>query len=158
MCARGNTVGISNRFIVAFLRKAKANFMGVFPINKCPIIALKKKRKATLIINTSPSYLEFGHFVTVLKIRDKIMYIDPLCLNQYVPLLQTLFALPVFYLVNPIQSINSDYCGFYSILFVLHQTYTPTLHLDFIVSNQQVELRTNDKLCIKYIKQIIKCM
>jgi len=156
LCKMG---GITNNYIESFLRPLTKHFIGVFSANNLPNNLLKTK-KFSLICNHDKLGEEGSHFITVLHCGFCIIYIDslgqPCTINDIRNFLLS-FHLPVFYNARQLQSINSSFCGFFCILYVL---YFDKLFDNFVYSSKLVfnvnELSSNDILCIKHIIKLLK--
>ena len=149
--------GLSNIFIINTLQKLNLPlFDGVFSNNNIPLYLLRKNN-FLFICNTKPSHEKGEHFLLFYKKRGVLYIYDSLSLPleilpKSLKIFLNLFSNIQIMTPNPIQSINSNYCGFYCIFFTL-----------FIHSNPKIKLLpfspsliNNDKICMKNIYILLK--
>lgn len=144
---------ITNIFIEDILFKISNLFKGCFSSDNIPT-SLQFHDKFAIICNLSTAISPGSHFVVIIYDKNKIMYIDPLGLNSFIPTISNFllrFNVPIFVNTNQIQSRNSSFCGFFCILFVIAYEKNVLNDLRFYVKN----LSQNDELCIKYLEEII---
>ena len=151
--------GITNNYIEQFLRSVTKNFIGVFSANNLPK-NLTKTENFTLICNHDKVGEAGSHFITILHCGFCILYIDSMgqpCRIGSIQNFMWSFQLPVFYNSRQLQSINSSFCGFYCILYVLYfdQLFNSIAQPSKLVFNLN-ELLSNDMLCIKQITKLLK--
>lgn len=146
--------GLSNDSLEFFFKKAKIPIQGVFSINTIPNHIWNKKRYC-FIVNTSPNFIKFGHFITIIKNPNHVLILDPLALNLWNNFILHKSNLPIIVLHTPIQSSNSAHCGLYSMVFILYYFYRPQFMLEFYTGYSDYKLKENDNLCAFYIKKII---
>ena len=146
--------GIGNGEIESYLNDLVPQFNGVFPSDLIPS-HLWKKKNYMFIVNTSPSSLSWGHFVTIIRRSQTCFFLDPLALNLYDSLITLDTQCKLVILSEPIQAASSHLCGYYAILFILYHFCSPPFRLDFYSGSDATQLLKNDKLCVKYIK---KCL
>jgi hypothetical protein len=153
--------GITNNYIEDFLRPLTTNFIGVFSSNNLPQ-NLPKTKTFSLVCNHDKVGEAGSHFITVIHCNYFILYIDSLGLLCTISDIRNFlfsFELPVFYNSRQLQSIDSSFCGFYCILYVLYfdnflETFVSPSKL-FFNSN---ELSFNDALCINHIVKLVKSL
>lgn len=146
--------GVSNHYIESILQPVCKKFCGVFSSNTIPMQLLDQDT-FSIVCNFSKVQEPGSHFVSIISLSDRILYIDSLGLICVVPEIRaflTKLKKPLFFNTKPIQAANSKFCGFYCILFVLFFEESVPLKLKFRKDN----LLANDALCIKYIKQWLK--
>jgi hypothetical protein len=151
--------GISNNYIDSFLRYVTNNYIGVFSANNLPK-NLHKTETFSLICNHDKVGEAGSHFITIVHCGTCIMYIDSLgqpCPIDDIRNFLWSFQLPVFYNSRQLQPTNSSFCGFYCILYVLYfdklfNSIVPPSRLIFNVK----KLSSNDMLCIRQIKRLLK--
>ena len=148
--------GVTNNYIEGFLRPLTNHFIGVFSADNLPT-NLSKTKTFSLICNHDKVGEPGSHFITVVHLGFCIFYIDSLglpCRIDDITNFLGSFQLPVFYNSRQLQAIDSSFCGFYCILYVLYfdkmfESIGFNSKLVFNLDN----LALNDKLCIQ---QIIK--
>ena len=59
-----------------------SNFLGVFAVDQ--VCSLKSNQVGTIIVNTDPSYLPGGHWISLFLGDKDIFVYDPLCLYIYI--------------------------------------------------------------------------
>ena len=143
--------GIPNIFLEKYLKNAKIPFDGVFSINKIPE-KIWRKKYFSFIFNTSPDIVPVGHFVTVIKTKYHVLYLDTLALNQHSNFIEHKCKYKVLTLRRPIQDEQSMHCGFYSMLFILYNHFKPPFMLQF--TENPNNLYTNDSKCMMYLDRI----
>ena len=146
--------GISNSNLFTFLRKHNTPIHGVYPIDKVPSY-IWKKPSFIIVVNTSPHFIKYGHFITLIKTKGKAFYIDSLALNQNLIFFEKKMRRKLVTLNTRIQAVSSHFCGGYSILFILFYFKKPSFSLDFYTGTNERKLMGNDYLCAKYIEWCI---
>jgi len=145
--------GISNIYIHSILKKTVTNFDGVYSCNNIPSKLLKQSTFC-VVCNLAKENEPGTHFITLIKQARKLLIYDSLALSLtlYPVALKKLFTLykPVIMCSTPLQTINSTFCGFYCILFVLRYNYP------FIKITPFSTPKINDNICIRNIEKIIK--
>ena len=132
------------------------SFQGVFSSDILP----KEIQNGCLITNLSENG-EFGtHFVTIVIKDHSILYIDPLGMKCEVEDIQSFLKKSkrsVLYNTEQIQSMFSNECGMFCMLFCLYfdQCYIMKKRAPFplIFSKNREE---NDKICLKYVNKLVK--
>ena len=126
-------MALSNLQIENFLRRYTTNFQGVFSCDNIP----KKVERVTnfsIVLNLSKENELGTHFITVLKFPTEIWYIDSLglwCENHHILKFLNLFKTKIYFNKRQLQSLTSNKCGFYCILFCLHFDHPSDLKLSF---------------------------
>jgi hypothetical protein len=147
--------GISNHFIEHVLKTYCIDFYGVFSANTIPVKLLKRE-KFSIVCNFSKATEPGSHFVTIIALPNRVLYLDSLGLPCAVSEISTFLLRlkkPVFHNRQQIQDGASKFCGFYCILFVLYfDGKKPSFNLSFVTG----KLLANDNLCITYIKRLLK--
>lgn len=154
-----NTHGISNIYIEELLRPLTTKFIGVFSANNLPKNLIGKKH-FSLICNHDNIGEAGSHFISIFHYGFFLLYIDsfgqPCAIDDIQNFLLS-FQLPVFYNSRQVQSINSSFCGFFCILFVLYfdQLFNFAVFPSKLFFNS-VNLSVNDMLCIDHILKLLK--
>lgn len=144
--------GITNIYIENVLRGQTNTFKGVFSCNNIPINFISEKH-ASIICNLAKENEVGTHFISIIQLPEFVIYIDPFgapCVNRYI--LNTLgkCGKPVFYNNKTIQSLCSNFCGYFAMLFIIHFDQNNTM-LCF-----SKDLYKNDALCIQYLVKKLK--
>jgi hypothetical protein len=153
--------GVTNKYIEDFLRPVTKHFIGVFSANNLPK-HLSKSETFSLICNHDNLGEAGSHFISIVHVGICILYIDSLgfpCTIDDIRNFLWSFQLPVFYNSRQLQSVDSSFCGFYCILYVLHFDQMFNYHVlpPKLVFNV-IELNENDMLCIKQIRKLLRNM
>ena len=135
--------GLSNVYIDDILRQKCKKYLGIFSSNTIP--SSLKNVSGSLIVNLSPAHSWGSHFVTILLLADRVLYVDSLgkkCENPSI--LQFLISTdrPIFYQSSSMQRPDSSFCGFYCMLVVTH------FEIFDKWSNPFQEENNNDVMCI----------
>ena len=144
-------------------------FLGVFPWNELPTGDIvraargteqgeeEEGRKVSFIVNIG------GHFVSVVVGRRSVIYIDsfaaPLLRAEVGALFSRLqrdakYARTVYVNQRQIQSLSSTFCGMYAVLFSLWYLVDPSRRPKQVFHDKS--LARNDKLCLAYLKEMIR--
>jgi len=152
--------GLTNVYINHIMHLFDNNFIGVFSADKIPDIYLKHRQ--SLIINLSKSKERGSHFIAFKKINNDLLYFDSLC-TFILPLEVRDFIsnqkdINLIYNKKPIQHIESTYCGYYCIGFILYMNYMTLT--DFLVKFyiNVNHLLKNDIIILELIKKYISEM
>ena len=127
-------------------------FIGVFALDKLP--KRKINTPASLIINTDVSKKNGEHWVALVIVKNQAYYFDSFGLQiidkEILRFLSTMKCKEVTYSKKCIQSINSNKCGLFCILFVklVKDKKQYESFLDMFLENQ---LRLNDHLVLEYL-------
>lgn len=145
--------GISNVFIDSILSPICHKFIGVYSANTLPNYNIPTT--FSLVCNLSPLGEPGSHFVTVISQKECVLYVDSLgftCVTPQISQFLHHLKKPVLYNTLQIQDFESNFCGFYCILFCLFYDKPRLLSLKF----SKTQLKSNDVRCIKFIQQILK--
>ena len=158
-------VGISNVYINAVLDQCKnlINWDGVYSSDNIPIHVINGEQNFAVIINLAAHDQVGTHFVVVIQMWKKMFIFDSLAMSR--PMLPESIkhwlnnkqAIDV--LNTPIQDLNSEFCGFYCIYFILWLSLPIPSKLinKYSVTNfDYTNLLLNDKKCIKMIVNMLK--
>ena len=146
--------GITNKYIESVLNPVCNNFIGVFSSDTLPTNL--KKEHFSLVCNLSKAEAIGSHFITIIGQSGKVLYLDSFGLPCIVKEIQRFLKMlnqPILQNAKQIQDIESKMCGFYCILFCM---YYDKLKFNFQLAFDDSKLLINDKLCVKYIKQLLK--
>ena len=157
--------GISNTLLERFGRNlCSEDFLGVFSADTIPQRQLIKRGRFIVIINLGEKKgkgdnIPVGHFVTVCADPSRLQYLDPYglpCLQPRVRSFVSQCNRPVYENLQQLQTLKSNYCGFYCLLFALYldrvrNRSTPRFALKF----DKHDLKKNDSLCMKYLKRLM---
>ena len=147
--------GISNNYIESILKPTCVDFHGVFSANTIPI-QLLQCQTFSFVCNFSRAAEPGSHFVTIISLHDRVLYLDSLalpCLVREITTFLRRLGKPVFSNSQRVQDLTSKFCGFYCILFVLYfNSKEPRFQLLF----ETRALLVNDSTCIEYIQRLLK--
>ena len=160
-----NKRGVSNIYLKSVLNKTlnRSAFTGVFSSNTLPIRKLNKSPDFFIIVNLSPTDAPGTHFVCLVKRRNTnvVMYYDSLALSlEFIApnLRSTIGKLEgkiVKMLQQPVQDVNSVFCGFFCLQFILSKS--PSFENDALLKRFSTsDLRQNDEICINNICTLIR--
>lgn len=150
--------GLSSKDLNKFGKKIIGKeFLGVFPSDIHPF-KINRKNSFFLIFNLSKYYQKGSHFIAIVKIKNKIIYFDPLgkkCSNIGILKFLLKTKTKVIYNTKKIQSDFSIFCGFFclSFLIAMSNNYSLTDYLNLFSESNFVN---NDKRCVEYIVNKIK--
>ena len=138
--------------ISRFLVNEKS-FIGVFALDKLP--EKKIKLPASLIINNDVSSKKGEHWVALVLTKNEAFYFDsfglPIIDRQILAFLSKQKYRKVTYSTKCIQSIYSDKCGLFCILFV-KIVKTQKKYKKFLKMFSEKNLYVNDQLLNIYLK------
>lgn len=145
---------LTSSFIDAYVKHYCKNFIGVFACNSIPQ-NLCEREDFTIICNLSPDTHQGTHWVVINANSRQIIYCDSFGFPpQQKEIKQFLKNCNRQILWNfaQLQDDNSNYCGYYCILFALffNENDEKLFRLNF-TSNFPL----NDKKCIEYINLIV---
>lgn len=149
--------GVTNQTIDAFCRHLCPEIhKGTFPSDMIPD-NISSFSLFSIIVNLGTlkrkQLIPIGHFVTIIKTKLHIIYIDPFglpCLQPDVIRFMMLCQCPVYHNNKQIQDISSNYCGMFAILFSCYFDRKPSFSMTF-----SAQYKSNDHKCITYLKKII---
>ena len=150
--------GISNIYIEGVLGELKLKYWnGVYSSDTIPQF---QEENFAIIVNFSKVNETGSHFVALARIEDEVFLFDSLATPKD-KLPRTIYNFmnqtKARTLLNfPIQDIISEYCGFYTIYFILLLSVSPKLRHKFSPSMfSLINLKGNDDICISLIQQMI---
>ena len=129
------------------------NFIGVFALDKLP----KKKvnRPVSMIINNEVSGEKGEHWVSLVMLKKQAYYFDSFGLQiidkQILSFLAKQKITKVIFSTKCIQSITSDKCGLFCILFV-KTVKNKNQYKKFLNLFSENQLSINDHLVVEYLK------
>lgn len=150
-------LGLTSEFIDKITKKICDRYYGIFPCDylEAEFSLLQKKHHFSLIANLSPSTMLGDHFITIIRKREKIFYFDSFgkdCTNLNILNFMKKFELPVYFNSIKIQSVQSNFCGFFCIYTCLkYDDEENEIQEKWFV--EENDLLKNDKLCINLIKK-----
>jgi hypothetical protein len=148
--------GLTNLFITAFLTKHSRTFQGTFSADSIPQ-KLSVRKRFSIVCNLSNENAIGTHFVTIIAFSHYVLYIDSLglpCFVRDIAEFLNVLRRPVFYNLMQIQHLDSSFCGFYALLYVLYFETRCKIKLEFSAE----QLLANDTLCVEYIMRIKRCL
>lgn len=96
-----------------------SNFLGVFAVDQ--VCSLKSNQVGTIIVNTDPSYLPGGHWISLFLGDKDIFVYDPLCLYIYISEYLKKFFIRMNKVLHfntiQIQRLDSVMCGYHALVF-----------------------------------------
>lgn len=156
--------GLSNIYLNEMLKNevhCSKTFIGVFSADNIDVDKLKFLSRFILIVNLSPQEYRGTHFVTIVGSPREIIYCDSYALtcNTSQVLHESLLKIGrniTHMLKYPIQSINSEFCGFFCVFFVCFFDYERFPIIKQLKNFSKHNLNENDAICMSNIKQLIK--
>lgn len=151
--------GVSNVFLDRFTRLVcSTNFKGVYSADYIPA-GLAALTRFTLIVNLGERRgvrgpLEVGHFVTIVGLPDKMLYVDSFglpSLQRHVDLFLKNCGRKVVCNERQLQQFDSVMCGLYAAMFAAYFDQERPFPLKF----DRERLERNDKLCVSYLRRLI---
>jgi hypothetical protein len=149
-------IGVSS-FSITNLLKNCPFFKGVYSCNQIPT-SLQAEFFFSIICNLSTADQKGSHFITIAAFKDYVFYIDSLgwkCFNPFIKQFLLSLNRTIFINQKQYQEYTSSYCGLYCTLHVLHFG-TPREYQRINKLVFSANLEENDKMCIKYIKKLLK--
>jgi hypothetical protein len=146
--------------ITNFLRNKAKIFQGVFASNNIPA-SLALQEKFAIICNLSPDSSPGSHWVTIYGQANAVYYLCSYGVIGYSTKNKSISSFlkkcrrPINFNWKRLQNDNSNYCGYYCILFVLLADRNRLTDIDLLSTYFTNNLANNDKNCITYIKQIL---
>lgn len=153
--------GLSNGLIRSFLsQNCGSDFKGVYSADRIPK-RLAAEGTFLLVVNLAKEREADGHFVCIAASRAALLYLDPYglpCVQRDVLSFLRRCMRPVKFNARPLQRTESNYCGFYAILFALYLDNSSPWrkNRNFALSFHTSDLSKNDKICVGYIKRMLK--
>lgn len=132
-------------------------FEGVYPADHIPPSLTHRKRDFCIIVNLSELNFPGTHFVAIMKKKNSVLYFDSAGMPCFIPEICKFiatFKLPIKSLHKKLQSDQSVYCAFYTILFCLvHEGISK-----YVFHTVKKELHKNDQLVVSYVVNAVKRM
>lgn len=147
-----NNEGITNIYIQFILSKYCPKYQGVYSSDSIPS-KLAKLEEFGIVVNLSDADEKGTHFTAIISQKTHALYIDSYgkpCDDNDICKFLTKLGKPVFFNTRQIQSYESNFCGFFSMLYVLHYCNESTKPLRF-----SKQLMKNDDLCIQYLCRML---
>jgi hypothetical protein len=97
-----------------------------------------------------------GHFVCIFAISDTVLYVDSYGgkpKQEHVLRFLRLCNREAMYNKRQVQDYGSSYCGLFALFFLLFLAKRPRLAINFF--SQKKRLRNNDRLCLRYLLQMV---
>ena len=110
--------GLTNRYIETVLEPYCKIFKGVFSCDTIPVFG--KNSRFSVIVNLSRENQPGSHFISIYVNKTKAYYFDSLglpCINRDIS--KYLKQYSVTSNVNQFQCLDSFFCGYYCMLFVI---------------------------------------
>lgn len=167
--------GLSTNYLNTLMCQLESKtFIGCFPIDLLPSIS--KYNECSIIINLDESTKYGSHWISIFKNKDKASYF---CSGASIPNSKIISYLKqnqiteIDYNKKKIQSIKSNFCGYYCVGFIITLenkcTFNKFMNLFYTVPNEAFEdihntnkitstLLMNDKLIEYYLIEYIKMM
>lgn len=149
-------IGLQNTSIATLLEHC-GSFYGVFSSDNIPK-HLKGKNRFSIICNLSPKSKSGTHFIAIIAYNQTVIYMDSIglpCSNNAILTFLKSLNRKIYFNNQQHQSVFSNYCGFYCMLYVLYFN-TPKY---FQIQNK-IEFTNNyarnDQLCYKFVKYLLK--
>lgn len=143
-------LGLTNMYIDQVLKKACSNYKGVFSSNNLPKRVFDT---GCLVCNLSESSQIGSHFITIIIDKDKVSYLDSFgirCENDEIRYFLRMQNKPIMFNNTMIQSLQSNFCGFFCIMFCIY--YGNKFIFPLVFSNN---LNKNDEICMSYISKMV---
>lgn len=151
--------GLSNIYIHNHLSdQGLSNFAGVYSSNTIPK-RLTEEDNFTIIVNLSTNREKGTHFITICKKNNTLHLLDSLGSRyEQLPAEIRNFLSPdtIQVFKSRIQPILSNFCGFYSIYFVLFTDDAIPSNIKKACSPFKQNTDLNDDICIKNISTILR--
>lgn len=156
--------GVTNRYILHTLKNellASKLFIGVHSSDTVNLKQIKERNEFIFVCNLSQSTEIGSHFVTVIGLKDELIYADSLAQpaqlsTQLYSTLKSTGKKISPLLRQPIQANSSQFCGIFCIYYCMFFDYKRFP----IIKNQKrflkKDLYKNDNICLHNIKSIIK--
>ena len=147
--------GISNIYIEDLLFRFTSIFKGVYSSDRLPNFS--KTKHFSCIVNLSVHSQPGTHFVAIFYNKESILYFDSLSLpllNKHILAFLKSYGTPIVKNTDPIQCLESDFCGYYCILFALMVEFNTTME-SFNRMFKKSTCTKNDKLVIELICYIL---
>ena len=148
-------LGLDSYYLKAISSYCLKKFIDVIPSDF--LVPLTLKANEQYIINLSDSNSKGTHFVALSIKDDHIIYFDSFgmdCTNHYIisKLIESRKNLVIS--KTPIQAINSYFCGYFCLAFLICDQYNHTLKNFLSLFQKNVD--QNDYICVHIIKNHIE--
>ena len=110
--------GLTNHYIEDVLKSYCKIFKGVFSCDTIPLFG--KNSRFSVIVNLSPESQPGSHFIAIFVNKTRAYYFDSLglpCINRDIS--NYLNQYSVISNINQFQCLDSFFCGYYCMLFVI---------------------------------------
>jgi len=148
--------GLTNQYLEDLTSTfIKMNFLGVFPSDATPKC---NKRRFCIIFNLSKHDEPGSHFIAIIKNKSNIIYFDSFgnkCDNNSIIKFMKSFKLPIKYNTKSIQSIVSNFCGYYCFYFLYICFLKCKPLFQFINMFPKNNCISNDKFLLSFILKSI---
>lgn len=151
----------SNVDIHSFLSRMNLqDYRGIFASDDIDP-TLTKTKNFSIVVNILPinQSHQVGHFISIIGRANSVLYIDTLGMECIFPPIARFLEKcqrPIFYNEKQIQSMSSNYCGLFCILFVLFFDRKKKKHKNttnrLLFYKKNKNLIKNDRLCEMYIR------
>ena len=149
----------TNLYINDILEPLSSIFKGTYSANTLPQ-NLKNVSRFSLVCNLSNVNEVGSHFITIIRFKNYVLYIDSLglpCFNDFINTFLASLQIPIYYNNVQIQDEQSLFCSFYAIFFILYFEKKQVIKMKFYKPPSPLLIR-NDKKVVQYIVKLIKCM
>ncbi len=153
------TRGMSNTALDRLARLMLSRcYRGLFPVDRIPAATLARCRDFCIIVNLGRTGSGDGHFVALVADGDRLRYLDSYALKVTVPELAAFLAgcgRKVIPSRRPVQSLQSQTCGLYALLFAAYFDPGRRPPPDFSLRFHRRKLKSNDRLCVHYLRNLL---
>lgn len=150
--------GITNLDIDNLLENCNT-FYGTFSCDAIPLTLITKMR-FSIICNLSKKSELGTHFVTIIVFKTYALYIDSLglsCTNSDISNFLISLNRSIFFNSVQFQNVNSIFCGFYAMLYVLYFDSNKNSQIMGKIRFTH-DLVKNDIICVKYLNKLFHMM
>ena len=133
------------------------SYFGIFSIDNIPFSLLSGKQTFIVVCNLEKKGNFGSHFIVLVYHLGHLLYLDSLApVKEEIKSIFFKFnPLRLHTLKSPLQSINSQACGYYCLFFVLYfDRVLCNKPVDFIFPFSQNKQDGNDAICLKNITMI----
>jgi hypothetical protein len=148
-------IGLTNKYVEMLGMRLIDNYLGTFPCDIQPDVSGLKS--FSLVFNESKHDEAGSHFVSVYASEKEVFYFDSMSLNlenDYIKMFVFSCGKPVVQSETQIQSLDSNFCGFFCICFLMYMSLG--LPYDDFYRCFSCDLKLNDIIVIDFIKQMAK--
>ena len=129
-------------------------YAGMYAPHQLKSSRLRTRTKPyTLIVNVG------NHFVSIYVSKTVALYVDSYGMRIFRPKVREFLKsleVPVFFNDRQLQSGHSKYCGLYALLFCMYFECYSNRSMQTYFNFHKLAGPGNDRLCIAYIKKLIK--